>query len=129
MSAIISLLVECVLGKNGRIGPRYGFFYHPKRGMVLKVLLLIKFDGGRRPSSETERESGRTVLIEDAAMATVAALTVPPGYLHIVEEHFSRSAAGCQRFRGWLGAAARISRVNSLAIRVRVWRILRKSSE
>jgi hypothetical protein len=42
--------------------------------------------GERRPSSEMEKECGRPVPIKDAAVASVAALTVPPSIHKIVDD-------------------------------------------
>jgi nucleoside-diphosphate-sugar epimerase len=85
---------------------RYGFFYGPNTWYCPAGAAA---DHVRRRETPIIGEGGGVwsfVHLEDAALATVAALTAPPGVYHIVDSDPSPVTRWLPEFARWLGAPA-----------------------
>ena len=91
-------------GKMEGIALRYGFFYGPNTWYWPEGAAAEHVR--RRETPVVGRGEGvwSFVHIEDAALATVAALTAPPGIYNVVDDYPSPVSRWLPAFAGWVGA-------------------------
>lgn len=91
-------------GKMEGIALRYGFFYGPKTWYCEEGAVGDQVRRQAVPIVGSGEGVWSWIHIEDAALATVAALTVPPGIYNVVDDDPSPVARWLPAFARWLGA-------------------------
>jgi 2-alkyl-3-oxoalkanoate reductase len=91
-------------GKMEGVALRYGFFYGPKTWYCQEGAGADQVRRQEIPIVGRGEGVWSWVYIEDAALATVAALTVPPGIYNIVDDDPSPINRWLPAFARWLGA-------------------------
>ncbi len=84
------------------IALRYGFFYGPKTWYNPDGAVADQVRRREVPIIGEGQGVWSWVHIEDAALATVAALTVPPGIYNIVDDDPSRVSRWLPEFAEWV---------------------------
>ena len=83
---------------------RYGFFYGPNTWYRPDGAAADQARRREIPIVGTGQGVWSFVHVEDAAIATVAALTAPPGIYHVVDDDPSPVARWLPAFASWVGA-------------------------
>jgi nucleoside-diphosphate-sugar epimerase len=91
-------------GEMEGIALRYGFFYGPRTWYCPEGAVAKQVRRQQRPMVGEGEGVWSWVHIEDAALATVAALTVPPGIYNIVDDDPLPVSRWLPEFARWLGA-------------------------
>jgi len=86
------------------IALRYGFFYGPKTWYCEEGAVAEQVRRQAMPIVGQGEGVWSWIHIEDAALATVAALTVPPGIYNVVDDDPSPVSRWLPAFAQWLGA-------------------------
>ncbi|MBV9489346.1 MAG: NAD(P)-dependent oxidoreductase [Verrucomicrobia bacterium] len=86
------------------IALRYGFFYGPKTWYCEEGAVAEQVRRQALPLIGQGEGVWSWIHIEDAALATVAALTVPPGVYNVVDDDPSPVSRWLPAFARWLGA-------------------------
>jgi 2-alkyl-3-oxoalkanoate reductase len=91
-------------GKMEAVGLRYGFFYGPKTWYGENGAVADQVRRQGMPIIGQGEGVWSWVHIEDAALATVASLAVPPGIYNVVDDDPSPVSRWLPAFARWLGA-------------------------
>jgi 2-alkyl-3-oxoalkanoate reductase len=86
------------------IALRYGFFYGPKTWYCEEGAVAEQVRRQAMPIVGQGEGVWSWIHIEDAALATVAALTVPPGIYNVVDDDPSPVSRWLPAFAQWVGA-------------------------
>jgi nucleoside-diphosphate-sugar epimerase len=86
------------------VGLRYGFFYGPRTWYHPDGAAADQVRGGEMPIIGEGQAVWSWIHIEDAAVATVLALTAPAGIYNIVDDDPSPVSRWLPEFARWLGA-------------------------